>query len=164
MEKAKKKRILILILAALLIVLFAWRFIPVSFSKALRDEAGPDILTGFIAMVTIHTAEQGSLQSETYEIGMEAWPEIYTILDSANYRRDFRNLIAPLLNGISVKGSDKVVDVSIHSAGRSRTIECVAKDKVFINYGDGSSCLYHPTDRSVLDKLAEYIKNNGEKK
>ncbi len=163
MEKSKKKMILRLILAALLIVLFAWRFIPVSFSKALRDGAEPDILTSFSAMATIITAEQGGLHSETYEIGMEAWPEIYTILDSANYRRDFRNLIASLLNGISVKGADKVIDVFLQSAGRSRNIEFVAKDKVFINYG-GSARLYHPTDRSVLDQLAEYIKNNGEKK
>ena len=161
---AKKKKPLLMIVAVLLIVLCVWRFLPISFSKALHHGAEPDILTGFIATTVIHTIENGSLQAETYEIGMDAWPEIYTILDSSDYRRDLRNLIPRILNGITVYGSDKYVNVILQSAGQSRNIEFVSKDKVFIVFGDGSTRLYHPTDRTVLDKLAEFIKTNGEKK
>ena len=173
-QKKRKKRItwFIRIVAAFLVLVCAWRFLPHSFAQILP--AGAETMQGIRATLIYTSVEQGSLHSDTYEIDLSReegkWKDLRAILASTKYRPDLRNPWIPFLNGVSAGNDGKTVTLSLSwgvEAEKTCVIMFLAKNLISVNSWDGSKdrfLLYHPEDRSILDELTLYIVKNGEKK
>ena len=173
-QKKRKKRItwFVRIVAAFLILVCAWRFLPHSFAQILPAET--ETAQGIRATLIYTSVEQGSLHSDTYEIDLSReegkWKDLRAILASTKYRPDLRNPLIPFLNGVSAGNDGKTVTLSLSwgaEAEKTCVIMFMSNKLISVSSWDGSNdrfLLYHPEDRSILDELTLYIVKNGEKK
>ena len=172
LRRIRGRTLRLLISALLLAVVCLWRFWPHSFSQMV-PQAEPKLLNELQASaVFMNTDENGNLKSDSYtavfSTGDEGWSEILWLLHSANYRKDFRNPFLPLLNGAATgKNDDKTIQITLKwgtEANQCCYLSLHSKS-LYIAYGDRSlERICHATDRALQDKVADYIRKNGEKK
>ena len=169
LRRIRGRTLRLLIAGLLLAVVCLWRFWPHSFTQIL-PQAEPESLEKIWASATRTTIESGNMQMNSYTAtfskGDEGWSEILWLLESAAYRKDLRNPIYPLMNGFSVSGADKSVVIILQwGAALDKTclIHVMSGNLITVSSGDGkSSCIYHPSNHTIQDKLADYIQKNGE--
>ena len=142
-----KKKIMIATIAIVVIFVFVsviWRVYPRSLDTIIpmdRQSIGRiDCIAGVSGM------ENGQAKIDTYVIlpvtkGDAIFETILDILYSSEYRCDFRNLYSNKIKYISGDGTHTGMSVTIGI--------------------DGDRLIYHPVDKTVLNKLVEYIKENG---
>ena len=89
--------------------------------------------------------------------------EILEILDSSNYRQDFRNLLPWSINSV---GSDDANNVLVANAvfvwGSGENESCFmsfhSERMIAVSSGTESGLkVYHPTNREMLNTLSEYL-------
>lgn len=167
-----KKRATMIIAAALIIALLAWRFWPHSLSSVICVEKSS--VTSIACSVSVFDIKNGMPYSNSYTLNElssqdDVFEEIMEILDSSNYRQDFRNLLPWSINS---GGSDDANNVLIANAvfvwgsGESEScfISMYSESMIAVSSGTEPGIkVYHPTNRKMLDTLAEYLQIRGNK-
>ncbi len=169
LRRIRGRTLRLLIAGLLLAAVCLWRFWPHSFMQIV-PQAEPESLEKIWTSASLTTIESGNMQMNSYTAafskGDEGWSEILWLLESAAYRKDLRDPIYPLMNGFSVSGGDKSVTVILQwGAALDKTciIHVMSDNLITIWSGDGRhGCIYHPSDRTLQARLAEYIQKNGE--
>ena len=163
-----KKKTVLLILIAVLVMLCSWCFLPRSFHLVF---AAPDQLTCIRGNATIASTSGGNLQVEVYELELtkadEGFNEIITLVASTKFRQDLRNLFPTLLNDYTTYGEDKSAIISLqwNTDINGPCTLTFSKNSVLVTPLNGSSSrVYHPIDHSILDKLIQRVQKYGTKK
>ena len=165
-----KKRILAFSAAVLLAVLCIWRLWPHSLQGILdTDGASFGAIT---VQVSEFGVDNGSPNIDVYRLDLPS-PEdenhaaFMSILQGTKYRQDFRNLLPWDIRTVG-SGSKNIT----HSAyimltwGEADNICYISfhGDNIisFDSGGNTEYRIYHPTDRTALNRIAAFIKANGE--
>lgn len=171
-DENMKKRAAMIVAAALIIALLAWRFWPHSLSSVICVEKSS--VTSIACSVSVFDIKNGMPYSNSYTLNElssqdDGFEEIMEILDSSNYRQDFRNLLPWSINS---GGSDDANNVLIANAvfvwgsGESEScfISMYSESMIAVSSGTEPGIkVYHPTNRKMLDTLAEYLQIHGNK-
>lgn len=168
-----KKRIgliVAIVVAALIICLLIWRFLPHSLSNAISVDENSII--GFSAYAMVSRFEDGQSYTDTYRIDntdqQSHKPEkMIEILATSGYQQDFRNLLSW---GIDSVASDKnydgsTVTLSFYSENAETEyfeIQFLSSSiAVVTTEAHPSFRIYHPTNHKTMYDLIEYVKNYG---
>lgn len=165
-----KKKTALIAAAVLIIALSAgiWRFWPHSLSSVISVEKSA--VSGIACSVCAFGVENGKPYSNGYTLSEQSpqedgFGEILEILDSSNYRRDFRNLLPWSIDSV---GSDDtglsavVVLVWGSRANESCVMSMQGGNMIAVSSGAESGLkVYHPTNREMLNALAEYLQAHG---
>ena len=168
MLKNKSRKIVYLIIAVLLIAACIWRFWPHSFTEILPLDQ--EKLTGLHSHCVIVGIADGGLQMDTYLLDLsrtdEGFAEVLKNLAASKYRQDFRNILGS--DGFTHYGGTNTIYLQLRSdESSSESVYLVfLSDKLcsLISADGSGSVLYHPSDRSLYGRLAEYIQQNGARK
>ena len=169
LRRIRGKTLRLLILGLLLALICLWRFWPHSFMQMV-PEAEPESMEMIRSSAVIATVENGDLQVNTYTAafskGEEGWSEILWLLTSSTYRKDLRDPFYPLISEVSATGMDKSVTVILQwgpALEKTCIISLLSEKLISVRSGDGlHGGIYHPADRTLQARLAEYIQKNGE--
>ena len=170
LRKIRGKTLRLLILGLLLAAVLIWRFWPHSFMQIV-PQSEPESMTEKIwTSASLITVESGDLQANAYTAafskGEEGWSEILWLLTSSTYRKDLRDPFFPLMNGVSASGAAKSVTVILQwgpTLEKTCVISLLSDKLITVRSGDGlHGGIYHPADRTLQARLAEYIQKNGE--
>ena len=169
LRKIRGRTLRLLILGLLLAAVLIWRFWPHSFMQMI-PQAEPESLSQITAAAVLAPLDQ--LKVDTYDAvfskGDEGWSEILWLLTASDYRQDLRNPFLPLLNNTVDADPEKTVTLALRYGPEKEdyyTINVRSKNVITVSSGrDSHFRLYHPSDRTLLDKLVEYIQKNGESK
>ena len=165
----KKKRILTTFAAILIAVLCAWRLWPHSLKSILGvNEEAFNTITITVSEFGIvnHAPEIDSYCLDISSPNDENYASIMSIIQNTEFRSDFRNLLP--WDILSVDSGSKNIT---HSANIMLTwgdTNDVARisfhgDRIvsFDMSGKTEYLVYHPTNRTTLNEIATYIKENG---
>ena len=172
MKKRKILKISLLALAAGFVVgLALWRLLP----RSLADVMGqaPGAVTSMAAQVTVTGVADGKSVSEAFTL--DALPPesghfatILEILEGTGYRPDFRSLLPwpRTRSGADSRFDGRSVSVLL-LWGDGREDACTlyfqTESQVTVSLGTEEGFrVYHPTDRTVQDALADYLIAHGE--
>lgn len=171
-DENMKKRATVIVVATLIIGLLVWRFWSYPLSSVICVEKSS--VTSIACSVSVFGVENGMPYSSSYTLSElspqdDGFEEIMEILDSSNYRQDFRNLLPWSINSV---GSDNANNVLVANAvfvwGSGENESCFmsmhSKSMIAVSSGKESGFkVYHPTNREMLDTLAEYLQTHGNK-
>ena len=174
MNTTRQKRIRLLILIVLLIVLCVWRLWGRSFLRI--TSINVESLSEIRGLASFVTTENGDLKVSTYDADFfkedEGWDEILRYLTSANYRQDLRNPFLFFINKISFNRGRRDLTVTLYlweeEQGQGCEICFVSNNLIYTTpFGSYRSSsrpyqFFHPTDKTIMDKLAEIIQKKGE--
>lgn len=166
----KKKLIIAVAIVILTAAALLWRLWPHSFSHFISEGSSVTALSVGVLFPGIENSRP-VVDSYAMEISDPQSSELKAILEilaTSRYRQDFRNLLPWGTSSISsgkddprsltlvfMTGAQKEASVKIQFCG-SRTVA--------VDFGrENKTYLYHPTDRTVLDRFTEYLKANGTK-
>ena len=167
-----KKRAAVIAAAALRIGLLVWRFWPHSLSSVICVEKSA--VTSMACLVSVGGTENGKPYINSYTLSDlspqdDGFEEIMEILDSSNYRQDFRNLLPWSIDGVrSGKLNSVVVANAVFAWGSGEDESCFmfmrSESMIAVSSGTKSGLkVYHPTNREMLDTLAKYLQTHGNK-
>lgn len=167
-----KKKATVIVAAALIIGLLVWRFWSHPLSSVICVEKSS--VTSIACSVSVFGVENGMPYSNSYTLSELSpqdggFEEIMEILDSSNYRQDFRNLIPWSVNSIGSNDANSGLFANMVFAwgsgeNESCFISMYSKSMIAVSSGTGSGLkVYHPTNREMLDTLAEYLQTYGSK-
>ncbi len=167
-----KKRTALLAAAVLIIALLAgiWRVWPHLLSSVICAEKSA--VSGIACSVCIFGVENGKPYTNGYTLSElspqeDGFEEIMEILESSNYRRDFRNLLPWSIDSVGSDGaglSAVVVLVWGSRANESCVMSMQGGNMIAVSSGAESGLkVYHPTNREMLNTLAEYLQTHGNK-
>ena len=165
------KKCIFLLLAILLLCLLAWRLTPHTFEQMTASNIN-DItsLAGSACFVGIR---DGTTYAESYTL-QNVSPEdttfepILILLTTTRYREDLRNLLPWGIDSVSAGRAFDGRSVSLMLVWGSSADECCSLSlsgrQIVVSrpHHDGF-LIYHPTDPKLLNWLAIYLANNGEK-
>jgi|Cm1ome_4_1110797.scaffolds.fasta_scaffold02653_3 hypothetical protein len=166
----KKKRTLTIAIAMVVVLIGIWRICP----HSLKDILNPNEKT--FSTISVQVSEFGvsnnSPNIDVYKLEIaspqdENYESIVSIIESTKFRQDFRNLLP--WNTLSVSSGSKNIT---HSAivmlkwGSSNDEVChiTFHDDRIVSFSFGGSTeflVYHPTNRTALNQIVEYTKENG---
>ena len=165
----KKKSVLSIAAALLIITLIGWRLWPRPIDKVISTS--PEAVNSMACSATVSGVENGDLFMDTYSIQSEALADadmeaLLNILSSANYRPDFRNLLPWDITSVDSGGTNDGKSANLALVwGNSEAEHCYmmfhSVSVVAVDVGSGGYLIYHPTERAVLDKLVDYIQEHG---
>ena len=165
----KKKRLLSIAAALLIIALMGWRFWPRSIDKVISTST--ESVNSMACSATVSGVEDGDLFMDTYSMRSEDLVDadmeaLLNILSSAKYRPDFRNLLPWDITSVDSGGTNDGKSANLALVwGNSEDEHCYmmfhSGSVVAVDVGSGGYFIYHPTDRAVLDKLVDYIQEHG---
>ena len=170
MRRGTKKCILLL-LAILLLCLLAWRLTPHTFEEMTASDR--DEITGLAGVVSLSGVRDGRAYTESYAL-QNVTPEdtafegVLMLLNSTRYREDFRNLLPWPIESVSAGRAYDGRGVSLMLVWGPSEDECcslsLAGRQIAVSrpHHDGF-LIYHPEDPNLLNWLAIYLANNGEK-
>ncbi len=165
-----KRRIVAVIVIALVICLLWWRFWPQSFSDVISVDENSIVSYSVAAMVK--HLENGQSHTDTYRIETTELKdnvpnEIMEILSSSDYRQDFRNLLPWDLDYVDAdKNYDgRIITVYLYTGNQKDEyiqIQFLSKSIVAVSGGGKSGLrIYHPINREIIDLLTEHLQTNG---
>ena len=164
----KKKLIIAIVILAAAALL--WRLWPHSFSHFISEGSS---VTALSSGVLIPGVEESKPVVDSYamEISDPQSSELKAILEifaTSRYRQDFRNLLPWGTSSISSGKDDPRSLALVFMTGAqeedSVKIQFCGSRTLAVDSGSGNKTyLYHPTDRTVLDRSTEYLKANGTK-
>lgn len=173
-NNVKKKRAIILIIAAaaLVICLLGWRLWPHSLSAIISVEK--NALTSIACQVAVSGNENGKPFIDSYTLSElspqdTGFGEIVEILDSSDYRQDFRNLLPWRINSVGSVNtsvntylSASVVLVWGNGENDSCFISLHGESIIAVSLDTEAGLkIYHPTNREMLGALVEYMQAHG---
>ncbi|HBR07481.1 MAG TPA: hypothetical protein DD735_01140 [Clostridiales bacterium] len=167
-----KKRVAVIAAAALIIGLLVWRFWPHSLSSVICVEKS--VVTNIACSASIGGVENGKPYINSYTLSElspqdDGFEEIMEILDSSNYRQDFRNLLPWSIDNIGSDGAKELLAadvVFVWGSGENESCFMSMHGESMIAVSSGTESglkVYHSTNREMLDTLAEYLKTHGNK-
>ena len=167
-----KKRATVIVVAVLIIGLLVWRFWSHPLSSVICVEKSS--VTSIACSVSVFGVENGMPYSNSYTLSElspqdNGFEEIMEILASSNYRQDFRNLLPWSVNSIGSDDANGVLFANIVFAwGSGENESCFmsmhSESMMAVSSGTVSGLkVYHPTNREMLDTLAEYLQTHGNK-
>ena len=157
MRRGTKKCILLL-LAILLLCLLAWRLTPHTFEEMTASDR--DEITSLAGVVSLSGVRDGRAYT--------AFEGVLMLLNSTRYREDFRNLLPWPIESVSAGRAYDGRGVSLMLVWGPSEDECCSLSlsgrqiAVSRPHHDGF-LIYHPEDPKLLNWLAIYLTNNGEK-
>ena len=170
MRRGTKKCILLL-LAILLLCLLAWRLTPHTFEEMTASDR--DEITSLAGVVSLSGVRDGRAYTESYAL-QNVTPEdtafegVLMLLNSTRYREDFRNLLPWPIESVSAGRAYDGRGVSLMLVWGPSEDECCSLSlsgrQIVVSrpHHDGF-LIYHPEDPKLLNWLAIYLANNGEK-
>lgn len=166
--KISKKKITIAVIMLLIAACVGWRL----WSHALADVVSADMnsVSSFTCSASIGSVSDGASMIEGYTlnsstIGKDGFLEIIKILNSTSYHQDFRNLLPWPVTTVATDGSTRSATINF-AWGTAATESCIISfldDKtISFNLGVNDGFLiYHPTDRTTLNRLVDFIQLHG---
>ena len=161
----KRKHVLIVLLAAVLLFLIGWRLWPHSFRAIASEEAFSEISI----QVSETGLSDGAPVINFYQLVIdgpenEHYAAVLSILEGTGYRSDFRNLLwkSDSLGSDSETASRFAAVTLTGESGTVWTAFFPDSRVVGISQNQHSGFLrYHPADHSVSDRLAAYAIEHG---
>ena len=162
-----KKRIVIGIVIALVVVVLLWRFIPRSAETVISVEESA--VSSFAAIASVGGIRGGEPYFEFYRIDSadatsENIQEILDILDSSHYQPDFRNLLPWDIDSVSADRNYDSRTVTMQFACDDDYLDITFHSPTMITVQTKDSSgfrIYHPTNKNTITKLVEYLETNG---
>ena len=166
-----KKRlgiVIAIVLALIVCSLLIWRLWPHSFEDVIAtDESN---ITSLACTTSISGLNgDGTTFISSYELQSlgkdeEEFTAVLDILKSCEYRQDFQNLFPWEIASVESDGSRAVQVFLIWGNNESDTCYLVFHEdgQVVVSLGVNNGFkAYHAIDDSILDRLVDYIQNNG---
>ena len=165
------KKCILLLLAILLLCLLAWRLTPHTFEEMAASDRGE--ITSLAGAATFLGVRDGTTYAESYTLQNvspedTAFEPILILLNSTRYRADFRNLLPWPIEAVSAGRAFDGRSVSLMLVWGPSADECCSLSlsgrqiAVSRPHHDGF-LIYHPEDPKLLNWLAIYLENNGDK-
>ena len=160
-----------LLLAILMLCLLAWRLTPHTFEEITASDQ--NAITSLAGAATFLGVRDGRAYTESYAL-QNVLPEdtafegILMLLNSTRYQEDFRNLLPWPIEAVSAGRAFDGRSVSLMLVWGPSEDECCSLSlsgrQIVVSrpHHDGF-LIYHPTDPKLLNWLAIYLANNGEK-
>ena len=166
--KERLKIVFVTVLALIVCFLLIWRFWPHSFANVISTDINTttsltcamaasglnDDGTTFISNYTLQSSEKDD----------EDFRAILDILKSCEYRQGFENLFPWVITSFESDSSRSVQVFLLYGDNESDTCYLVFHEDgqvvVSSDAGDGFY-IYHVTDDSILDRLVNYVQENG---
>ena len=168
----KNKKVLVIVIAIFVFTLCGWRLWPQSLNDilSLRENA--------FTKITVKVSEFGIINNsptiDGYSLEIVSpednnYSAIMSILESTKFYPDFRNLLP--WDVLTVDSGRKNIT---HSAHIMLTWGDTNNDVCYVSFhgerivsfdisGNTEFLVYHPTNRTVLEQIATYTMENGEK-
>lgn len=170
--KKHLKIVIALLLACIVIFVLTWRLWPYTYTDVISTDENS--LTSLSCTTTISgITKDGTSYIDTYQLqsltrASEGFNAILDILNSSAYRQGFQNLLPGTMTSIdSDDNSNESVVVSlVWGNHESDTCNLVFYEdgRVVVSLGTKEGFLiYHTTDNSILDRLADYVQEHGVK-
>lgn len=165
------KKCILLLLAILLLCLLAWRLTPHTFEEMTTSDL--DDITSLAGVVSLSGVLDGRAYTESYAL-QNVLPEdtafegILMLLNSTRYQEDFRNLLPWPIEAVSAGRAYDGRGVSLMLVWGPSADECCSLSlsgrQIVVSrpHHDGF-LIYHPEDPKLLNWLAIYLENNGDK-
>ena len=162
---------ILLLLAILLLCLLAWRLTPHTFEEITASDQ--NAITSLAGAATFLGVRYGRAYTESYAL-QNVLPEdtafegILMLLNSTRYQEDFRNLLPWPIEAVSAGRAFDGRSVSLMLVWGPSEDECCSLSlsgrQIVVSrpHHDGF-LIYHPEDPKLLNWLAIYLANNGEK-
>ena len=165
------KKCILLLLAILLLCLLAWRLTPHTFEEMTASDRGE--ITSLAGAATFLGVRDGTTYAESYTLQNvspedTAFEPILILLNSTRYRADFRNLLPWPIEAVSAGRAYDGRGVSLMLVWGPSEDECCSLSlsgrQIVVSrpHHDGF-LIYHPEDPKLLNWLAIYLENNGDK-
>ena len=165
------KKCILLLLAILLLCLLAWRLTPHTFEEMTASDRGE--ITSLAGVATFLGVRDGTTYAESYTLQNvspedTAFEPILILLTTTRYREDLRNLLPWGIDSVSAGRSFDGRSVSLMLVWGPSADECCSLSlsgrQIVVSrpHHDGF-LIYHPEDPKLLNWLAIYLANNGEK-
>lgn len=168
--KISKKKIAIVAIVVLIAAFLSWRLWPHSFADVISADA--DSVTSLTCSASFSGLSDGgplitnyTLESLTLNEG--EFQGVIKILNDTSYRQDFRNLIPWPISSVGSDGRYDECSATItlvwgDVATENCSVSFLSDSILSVNNGtDDGFLIYHPTDRTALNKLANYIQLHG---
>lgn len=165
------KKFILLLLAILLLCLLAWRLTPHTFEEMTASDL--DDISSLAGVVSLSGVRDGRAYTESYAL-QNVLPEdtafegILMLLNSTRYQEDFRNLLPWPIEAVSAGRAFDGRSVSLMLVWGPSADECcglsLSSKQIVVSrpHHDGF-LIYHPEDPKLLNWLAIYLENNGDK-
>ena len=165
------KKCIFLLLAILLLCLLAWRLTPHTFEQMTASDQ--NAITSLAGAATFLGVRDGTTYAESYTLQNvspedTAFEPILILLSTTRYREDLRNLLPWGIDSVSAGRAFDGRSVSLMLVWGPSEDECcglsLAGRQIAVSrpHHDGF-LIYHPEDPKLLNWLAIYLANNGEK-
>lgn len=161
-----KKRLLWILIIALIAALLLWRFWPRSLDQMLGRDA--DGLTRADCNAMISRFAPAGPGIDQFHLPDGDPDEVARILRESEYRPAWRNLLPWRITSVSGSGPMRGYNVNLlllwdEPGHEYAYMSFLGGGIVTVETGRGMR-LYHPTRPEVLKELAEYIQENGEER
>ena len=169
-----KKSILIICLIVLIAVPCVWRLYPHSLEDIL------DVNKESVSTITVQITEAGKSDADgqpvidTYCLDISSqedsnYDAFMSILENTKFQSDFKNLLPGDTRNMSSKDDKNTHSASVvlkwGDADDMCAITFLDNSIVSVDIsGKKESLVYHPTNRTTLDEIVTYVKENGEQK
>ena len=165
------KKCIFLLLAILLLCLLAWRLTPHTFEQMTASDQ--NAITSLAGAATFLGVRDGTTYAESYTLQNvspedTAFEPILILLSTTRYREDLRNLLPWGIDSVSAGRAFDGRSVSLMLVWGPSEDECCSLSlsgrQIVVSrpHHDGF-LIYHPEDPKLLNWLAIYLANNGEK-
>ncbi len=158
----------VIVATVFLLVGIIWRVLPHSFADVIP--VNTNMVSNFACMGNVSGVRDGEPYIDLYSLSNatseeEHFLEIIEIMNSTNYRQDFRNLLPWAITDVGADDSFCSVTLMLiwgSTPEESCTISYLDNNLIGVSFGgsDGYE-IYHPTDHSVLTTLIEYLQLHG---
>ena len=155
------------VVAAAALCLAVWRLWPHSLGDVIGTEPG-DITSLSCGVMVGGLDTDGEASMDRYSLpavqaGEEPFEEMLSILQSCEFRQDFRNLLpGGALSGSSDANLSVVVSFTWgKNAEHSGTLVFLGEESVVSSVNGGSGTVYHPVDGSAAERLAACVEAFG---
>ena len=165
----KKKKVIVMILALMVAVLFVWRIWPHTLREILNANDEPFDTISF--HITEFGIADGSLKLDTYEVEVSSddgadYDQVLALVEGTRFRQDLRNLLPWDINTVS-SGSENIThsaNLMLTGSGCESACHITYHGSRIVSFSMGPNTefrVYHPTSRSALDQLVAYAKEHG---
>ena len=165
------KKIVIILLAAIVLFACVWRLLPHSFADIISVDESTIISLACTATIN-GLDEDGTAFIDTYELqaltnGSKDFTAIIDILNQSEYQQSFQNLLPWAITSASSSNISMNANIFL-TWGNTEKETCfltVLDDgKVVVSLGKSNGLFaYHVTDSSMLEQLVNYMQENGSK-
>ena len=165
------KKIVIILLAAIVLCACLWRLLPHSFADIISvDESAISSLACTANISGLNNDSEPFI--DNYELqaltdGSKDFTAIIDLLNRSEYQKSFQNLLPWAITSVRSSGSSMNANIFL-TWGSTEKETCfltvLGDGKVVVSLGKSNGFfVYHATDHSMLEQLVNYIQENGTK-